>query len=448
MKVRLVVETAPLAQAVTEYVFTGGRVVIGRGDDADWTLNDPDMFVSRQHCILTEKDGQLLATDASSGGLFIDNAANPVGTGNAVVIEPGMRLRMGDVVLRVESDAAPVSEPAPSGQTGRMVFDFGSKPDEPPSEPIERPASLPDPFGLSGGGRNYERRRDPKPSKPLDQDDDFALDLRKQTLAAEAPPHRSGGYFDSSSPAAATPADPTPAATPDLFADWVAPSDEPPVEAEPQPESRQPQPDAAPVSAAPRPADGDLRDALLRGMGLDPAQFAGDPQQQAERIGQSMRLLVEGVMQLLRTRAQAKQKARVAQTIIASADVNPLKFLASPEEVMASFIEPRGRGYLGPDDALREAFRDLTDHELRTWSALQTALRRMIDRFDPEGIEAAMENVGVLENLIAGGRSAKLWRLYQERYRDIARSAEDQFLGEVGADFRDAYENDGRRRDD
>lgn len=204
MKVRLVVETAPLAQAVTEYIFTGGRVVIGRGDDADWTLNDPDMFVSRQHCILTEKDGQMLATDASSGGLFIDNAANPVGTGNAVVIEPGMRLRMGDVVLRVEDAAAPVSEPAPSGQTGRMVFDFGSKPDEPPSEPIERPASLPDPFGLSGGGRNYERRRDPKPSKPLDQDDDFALDLRKQTLAAETPPHRSGGYFDSSSPAAAT----------------------------------------------------------------------------------------------------------------------------------------------------------------------------------------------------------------------------------------------------
>ena len=44
-----------------------------------------------------------------------------------------------------------------------------------------------------------------------------------------------------------------------------------------------------------------------------------------------------------------------------------------------------------------------------------------------------------------GGRSAKLWQLYEERYREIARSAEEQFLGEVGADFREAYEN--QRRD-
>ena len=30
--------------------------------------------------------------------------------------------------------------------------------------------------------------------------------------------------------------------------------------------------------------------------------------------------------------------------------------------------------------------------------------------------------------------------LYQQRYRDIARTAEDRFLGEIGAEFRDAYE--------
>ena len=116
--------------------------------------------------------------------------------------------------------------------------------------------------------------------------------------------------------------------------------------------------------------------------------------------------------------------------------------------MLASFVETDRRGYLGAEDALREAFRDLTDHELRTWTALQAALRRMIDRFDPNEIEKAMENVGLLESLIAGGRSAKLWRLYQERYREIARAAEDRFLGEVGADFRDAYEDERRRKDD
>ena len=43
---------------------------------------------------------------------------------------------------------------------------------------------------------------------------------------------------------------------------------------------------------------------------------------------------------------------------------------------------------------------------------------------------------------VAGGRSAKLWELYQKRHREIAISAEQTFLGEIGADFRNAYEEE------
>lgn len=505
MSIRLVIESAPHAQAVTERVFTGGRLVIGRSDDADWSLNDPDMFVSRQHCILTEQNGQIMATDASSSGLFIDNAANPVGASRSVPIEPGMRLRMGDFVLRVEALSGAAQPPAPRPpETGnRMVFDFGRREDEPPApEPTPRPKDLPDPFGLSSNARSHERQRPAAPPKPLDQEDAFSLDLRRafEQPATPEPPAPAasrpgtGGYFDSPAPfaaPAATPAAPpvpqpepqAPAAgrKPDIFADWDSPQDEPapyeiptdtsadtPIDVPiapmpmpipmPEPEALRPppapeppppsppqpqlQPQLQPQQAAmPQGGSNEVHDALLRGMGLDPAQFAGDPVQQAEQIGRAMRILVEGLMQQLRTRAMAKQKARVAQTIVAGSDVNPLKFLAIPEDVLASLVAPRGRGYLAPEDALNEAFCDLTDHQLRMWTALQAALRRMIDRFDPNEIEKAMADVGLLESLIAGGRSAKLWRLYEERYREIARAAEDQFLGEVGADFREAYES-------
>ena len=40
----------------------------------------------------------------------------------------------------------------------------------------------------------------------------------------------------------------------------------------------------------------------------------------------------------LRTRAKERQKVRVAQTIIASQDVNPLKFLATSEEALEALI--------------------------------------------------------------------------------------------------------------
>ncbi|MDH5531709.1 MAG: type VI secretion system-associated FHA domain protein TagH, partial [Paracoccaceae bacterium] len=91
---------------------------------------------------------------------------------------------------------------------------------------------------------------------------------------------------------------------------------------------------------------------------------------------------------------------------------------------------------------------DLNDHQMRTWAALQTALRQMIDRFDPAQFETEVDAAGLTKTLLAGGRNARLWQLYSERYREIAISAEDRFLGAVGADFRDAYEGNRRTKND
>jgi len=501
MTLRLVIESAPGPQAVSEHLFTGGQLSIGRGEDADWQLDDPSAYVSRRHCILSEEGGRVMVTDASSGGLFIDNASSPVGTGKSVPVEPGMRLHMGDFVLRVEAarGAAPGTEAPKPGPAARGGF-FADEPPAPPPEPVApRPANLPDPFGLRSDGKPDERHKEvARNPRPLDQADPFGLDLRRpQSQESESAPDRPsrGGYFDTSTPReeeAARPRapEPEPEAPPvkkDIFDSWKvepvadrplpaeAPEEPPaaekplfdaplfeapdpaPVPPEPLPESAPPEPEPEPEvlpahAAAPKPAprplsaeDGDLRDALLRGMGLDPESLPRpeDPAAEMAHLGQCLHDLVEGVMLLLRTRAQEKQKVRVAQTIIANADVNPLKFLATPEDALAALIRPRGRGYLAPDQAVPAAFRDLADHQVRTWSALQIALRRMVDKFDPAEIEKEMADVGLLESLAAGGRKAKLWQIYEDRYRDIAQSAEKQFLGDVGADFRDAYENKG-----
>ena len=184
-----------------------------------------------------------------------------------------------------------------------------------------------------------------------------------------------------------------------------------------------------------------MRAAFFRGLGLDADIYqTDDPVADMEALGKRFRALADGLTHLLKTRAEEKQRVRIAQTIIGSSNVNALKFAVSADEAVASLVEARGSGYLDPDDSIAEAYRDLIDHQMRTWSALQTALRRMIDKFDPEEVEREMDDTGLLEALIAGGRSAKLWQLYQERYQEIARSAEERFLGEIGADFRDAYE--------
>ncbi len=466
MSLRFVIEASPVPQAETEREFNGGQLSIGRSADADWQIDDPNAFISRRHVVISEEDGQVIATDASSGGLFVDNGANAVGLGNSVPLTPGMRLHLGDFTLRVEAASGATSAPAPPkvAPRGRSFFPDDDEEAAPPPPPPARPEGLPDPFGLRSDSTEKPRHTEvARTPRPLDQADPFGLDLRSSAVEPSDTPSEKrskGSYFESTpeeAPRAAEPVPEPPEAKPDIFGIWNnEPAAGPPETPQPAPQELPAPPEAEaarapePIPAPPKPAasrnDEDLRDALLRGMGLDPAQMAtDDPVAEMEHLGRSMRSLVEGVMLLLRTRAQEKQKVRVAQTIIASADVNPLKFLATPEDALSALIRPRGKGYLAPEAAIDGAFRDLADHQVRTWSALQVALRRMIDKFDPSEIAKEMDDVGLLESLVAGGRSAKLWQIYEDRYRDIAQTAEKQFLGDVGVDFRDAYEN--RRTD-
>ncbi|MCU0909286.1 MAG: type VI secretion system-associated FHA domain protein TagH [Rhodobacteraceae bacterium] len=576
MTVRLVIEHASHPQRETSRTWEGGELVIGRGADAGWQLDDPDQFLSRRHVIVSAIGGVPHVTDASRGGLFVDGAATPLGPGNSRPLEDGMRLRLGDFVLRVEMQAAARTAGAESARKPTMQFEFG--PAEVPAA-APRPSALPTPFGAA--------RPDPfapaaapamrAPPRPLDMDDPFALDLRATPAAPQAAPMaprpaspfdappfdapavapraggpfdpapgtgaRGGGLFDPLPPAraeaAADPraaegpaaARPVPASSPfavpeppaagpgggaapkrSYFFDDVPAAEEAPArpadpfalgagfrpvapEVEPPPESSavddlvarfapdpvvrapdsaprvapaaevdpfgpgpaapapvasvRPDPVAvappAPPPVAPGVAQADLYAAFLRGAGLPPGTAPADAERAMEDAGRHFRALVDGLMHMLRARALEKQKVRVAVTVMASANVNPLKTLPTAEDGVAALLAPKGPGYLAPGPAIDGAFRDLADHQMRTWTALQAALRRMIDRFDPAEIEAEMEQAGRMKALLAGGRKALLWQLYEERYREIAEAAEERFLGEVGADFRDAYE--GQRRD-
>ncbi|MEM9496446.1 MAG: type VI secretion system-associated FHA domain protein TagH [Pseudomonadota bacterium] len=444
MSVTLTLENAPHAQAETQKTFLGGQLVIGRGDECDWRFDDPDMFVSRKHCIITDEGGAISIVDASSGGVFIDGASTPLGNGNVRPLEHDMRFRLGDFVIRVEMQAsatAQVSEAKPPSGGGDF-FDFGT-PDPDAHKTKPRPVGLPDPFGVRSDGRSAEDHAAPTPTpRPIDQRDPFGLDLNQKPDPVETGGGSSFGggssYFD----------DPPREVTPPPQKPPVIDDDPPypPIEVTHDPAippTPPPEPPVASTGGAPTAGDGAAIAALYRGLGLSEEDAAEATLEEVEAIGARLRDSVDGLMFLLRTRAQEKQKIRVAQTIIANSDVNPLKFLASTDEAILALIRGRDASYLSGDKAVTQSYRDLADHQIRTWQALQTALRRMIDRFDPEEVERELEETGFLEKIVAGGSSAKMWQLYQERYREIAKSAEERFLGEVGADFRDAYETKG-----
>ncbi|MFZ1469247.1 MAG: type VI secretion system-associated FHA domain protein TagH [Paracoccaceae bacterium] len=446
MTLRLIMETAPHPQKRTEFRLADGQVTIGRGDDCDWQIDDPQMFISRRHCVIVGANGQYRVTDESRGGVFVDAAATPLGTGVTAALQPGMRLRLGDYVIRAELDGTALAPPPAAAKPGIFGDDFFTPRPEAPPPP--RPAGLPDPFDAPRQPV-AAAMAEPKPAAPAFFDDPFTMDHDSRAVApadlpVADPSNSSVSDFDFGD--FGLPADLSPPSVPVLAAEPAAPGTPPPdvfAMAAPPPPAPAPPPLVLPQSIPA--ADPDAAAALLRGLGIDPPPGFQGSAEEIEALGRRYRLMAEGLVQLLRMRAQEKGSARVAQTVIGAANVNPLKFLVGTDEAVAALIAPKGAGYLDPDAAIAAALHDLMDHHSRSWTGLQASLRRMVDRFDPALFESEIEDVGMLKALVAGSRPARLWQLYADRYREIAKSAEDRFLGEVGADFRDAYENETRK---
>jgi type VI secretion system protein ImpI len=481
MSLLLTLEQGPRTQAVRQTRLDEGELVIGRSADAGWQIDDPDMFVSRAHCKITGGRDGYFVTDTSSSGLFINDSDSPLGAGQSTRLQSGMRLRLGDYVVHVDLQAPAAHAPATSQSVperpppasrapisiGRDDF-FSAKVEEEPRRP--RPADLPNPFEQPVPGA-FERASSNERSSPA-FDDPFSLDPVSTPVSnAGGAPAQSDPFGFDPGPSRNGAAQPAPKhssfddgfgfgpAEASVSANGTAsrgqrersaerpqpanPWDLPGQAAEPP---AAPHPAAAPKPARPMqaaPADMALRSAFLRGMGIEEADFPGrDTVAEMEKFGREYRLMMEGLMQLLRKRAEEKGNARVAQTMVGASEVNPLKFLPTVDDAIVTIIAERSPGFLAGEPAIADAVRDLAQHHVRAWRGLQAALRRMIDRFDPAAIEEELKSNSAIATLLSGGRGAKLWELYQKRHQEIAESAEKSFLGEIGADFRDAYEEE------
>jgi predicted component of type VI protein secretion system len=79
--------------------FVDGAIVIGRGEDADWSLEDPDCLLSRRHCLVSAADGFVTVTDVSSNGVFLDDAGERCERGRPIALREGQTLRLGDYII-------------------------------------------------------------------------------------------------------------------------------------------------------------------------------------------------------------------------------------------------------------------------------------------------------------------------------------------------------------
>ncbi len=449
-----------MPNGMTALTLVDGALTLGRAEGNDVVLPDPDRTISSRHCVIEARGNDYVVADISTNGTFLNYMPQPLGP-TPSPLNHGDTLIIGAYEFRVEINAglgAPPIDPyanlaapamddllAPLPPAGEDMAGFvggldhaGSATEDSISALLgDGPAQGPDASGLSAPAP------EPAPLIPEDEDIFGSGPDPFDGMDTSAPDHNaSASDFFSPPPSEAGAG----ALIPD---DWdlsepdtqdfgaSAPAPTPPPQASPEPSpppAQAPAPQAAPMS-------GDAARAFLQG--ANAAQDLPDQDLSAamERAGSAYRIMVEGLRDVLMTRASIKSEFRLGQTMISPDGNNPIKFSVSGDQAVEAMIKPNMPGYLAAERAAKEAVDDIKAHEVAMMTGMQAAIKTLLERFDPATLSAKIE---AKKGLFGGGK-AKRWDVFEKMYGEIAAEAEDDFQALFGKAFAKAYEEQLRK---
>lgn len=455
-------------------VFGPAGGTIGRREDpaCDWVL--PDGRVSNLHAVISFRNGAFFIEDRSSNGVCLNSPSNRLVRGQPFEISSGDRLLIGPYEIQVSVASEPgdvIARPYAAEAPGRQppvqhVLDGDPfAPRTPAPEPVVEqevdPLKLidvgPRPPSVRGApsakdlaaGSPLDGHFEPPPvtpvmpvapppgALPIPADYD---PLQPTPLPWTPPPPRVPEHVQEIEPiappvAVAPPVGPVSAVTPVPAAPPAGVGVATPPHGHPAGPYEAPGPPLAPV--APGAAVSPDLAAVLAGAGLDPSLVTAEL---ANTFGQILRVVVAGVMDVLRARQQIKDEFRMDMTHFKAADNNPLKFSANVEDALHNLLVKRNAAYFGPVEAFEDAFEDLRDHQVAMLAGMRVAFESMLAQFDPDRLQERFDRQmkgGSLLNLPA---KMRYWDLYRDNRDQMLKDPETSFRRLFGEEFARAYE--------
>ncbi|SFH79898.1 type VI secretion system-associated FHA domain protein TagH [Albimonas pacifica] len=441
MTLRLRFQTSgaqPGARAAVE--MTGGVLTVGRGEENDLTLPDPERTLSKRHCVIEARGGDYVVVDLSTNGTFLNYAPERLGDA-PTPLDDGDVIGVGgyELVVEIEAEAPEAADPLaaapPPAPLGESPLDaLGGDGDDflddilggPPARPAPPPAWGPprapawdDPLAEPGPSASGWGGASAADHSPAAQDH-----FQAPRAAGAVIPEDWDDLFETppAGPASAPEAAPAPLPAP-------APASAPGAPRPPQP-------------ASPAPGDGGREAAaraFLAAAGMGRAEIPdAELAETMARMGRVFAAMVGGLRDILLTRASIKGEMRMDRTMISMGGNNPLKFSVSAEQAVEAMIRPSAPGYLEAEAAAREALDDVKAHEVAMMSGMQAALKDLLARLGPDALARRIETGSSLGGLL-GGKKARYWEAYERMYAQIARETEDDFQSTFGKEFARAY---------
>lgn len=423
---------------------TGGK--IGRAQDNDWILPDPDRYISSHHCKVEFRAGQWVLEDTSTNGVFINGSDVPASVDGVYALKDGDRLRLGDYEILVGIDERQDFSPDASGQMpapSRVPSRRGS-----PAPEVDLGEELDLTDLLSDAAMKSAPKQAPGAMSTGAFDINKALGIDLQPTRPGLPnntvpgkPARSGFTSLLDNPDEPEQRTIVPGGKPDDWQMQTKPYDRKSLQALTNPASlaKPAEKPAAPPTPARRstdmlePANG--VEAFCRGAGIDPASIPLETQHALLQLaGQMTREVVLGLMDVLKGRADQKTRLRLSQTTIQPADNNPLKFSASVDEALVKLLDGHNNSrYLGPVDAIRDSFADLRTHQLALSGAIQAAIDEVMNRIEPGELQEKFDRGLKRGALLGAANKMKYWDLYTEFYH-VLNQRNEQNLPTLFAD--------------
>lgn len=365
------------------------NIEIGRAIERDWTLPDPKNYISSRHCEIKYKNGEYWLYDLSVNGTYINGGSSRL-TG-PVKLSDGDRLQIGHYFIGIK--------------IGTSVFEDTTQP------PLES-NNLP-----NQGWDSEVWETDTQAPKPM-----MRKDFMQKSQATTGPDFFQT-YMD------------TPVAKPIVneqespFADPGAPQKNVPI---PEDNPYLPQ-NSAPMHNN----DKSLIEAIAIGAGIPSAVLTSRSTEAIGReIGEILAMSTTELAKLLKGRAAAKKMVKSSNTtMIAAHHNNPLKFVPNTNEILEIIFLQNRQGYLNGPDCFKDGFKDLQEHEVATFNAMQKALKKLLDQLEPDTIENSLTSSSF------GFKKSKAWESYVERWNAKTESYDNGMLDVFLQYFAEAYDN-------
>jgi type VI secretion system FHA domain protein len=181
--------------------------------------------------------------------------------------------------------------------------------------------------------------------------------------------------------------------------------------------------------------------AVLAGAGLEGVSMTPDV---ARQLGQILRVVVGGVLDVLRSRQEVKGEFRIRPTIIQRRRNNPLKHSSDVDDALHNLLLKKGPGYLGPVEAFEDAFTDLRNHQLAMLAGVRTAFEAMFGHFDPARLQKEFDRHTPRARkgaLAALQPKPDYWDFYRDWVQRLGQDPDATFRTLFGHEFAKAYED-------